>query len=280
MTHRGKDLGLAARLAEALTKVHGVAGLCEGLMLLRRLVEEFWDDLTPSIEGEHGLEGRLAAFHWLEDPDRGALFPGAVRMIPLVVVGSKQYSWFTWRRIQEKGDDLGWKAFECTAREMTYDDCAANLGRLVDARAELDRLVTAVVDRSGMDDFQMPSLRQAICDGEGLMRMIVAHHPGHDPGPSLGREIAVPGEDRPGEPDVDPGYPGDVPIYSREQIYEFLGQLADMLQGIEPHSPVPYLLRRAVELGSLPFPQLMKELVKEPGSYGRMCHELGIKDVS
>ena len=32
---------------------------------------------------------------------------------------------------------------------------------------------------------------------------------------------------------------------------------------MEPHSPIPILIQRAVELGSLPFPQLMGALAKD-----------------
>ena len=36
-------------------------------------------------------------------------------------------------------------------------------------------------------------------------------------------------------------------------------QVADALARIEPHSPIPDLLRRAVELGRMPFRRLIKE---------------------
>src|SRR5262245_57946224 len=40
---KSKDLGVAARLAEALFRRHGFAALPEGFRLLRRLVAECWD---------------------------------------------------------------------------------------------------------------------------------------------------------------------------------------------------------------------------------------------
>ncbi len=53
-----KDLLIAARLTEALTKLHGFAGLRDGLRLMRRLVVECWDRLNPAIESEDDLEIR------------------------------------------------------------------------------------------------------------------------------------------------------------------------------------------------------------------------------
>ena len=51
-----------------------------------------------------------------------------------------------------------------------------------------------------------------------------------------------------------------------------------VLQQLEPHSPIPYLLNRAVELGTFPFPELMKNLILNADVLKLMNRELGIKD--
>ena len=43
-------------------------------------------------------------------------------------------------------------------------------------------------------------------------------------------------------------------VDSRAQVYQQLAQAAAMLQRLEPHSPIPYLINRAVELGACPSP--------------------------
>ena len=67
---------------------------------------------------------------------------------------------------------------------------------------------------------------------------------------------------------------------TRADIYARLGEAADQLERMEPHSPVPYLIRRAVELGRLPFPEMMKALVREEfkNALAEMNRELGIKE--
>src|SRR5436190_1554738 len=42
LTEKSKDLLVAARLTEALTKQHGFAGLRDGLHLMRELVQNCW----------------------------------------------------------------------------------------------------------------------------------------------------------------------------------------------------------------------------------------------
>jgi type VI secretion system protein ImpA len=61
-------------------------------------------------------------------------------------------------------------------------------------------------------------------------------------------------------------------------VYQRLTEAADVLAQLEPHSPVPYLIRKAVEFGSLPFPQLMRALIREEQVISEMNRELGIKE--
>jgi predicted component of type VI protein secretion system len=59
-------------------------------------------------------------------------------------------------------------------------------------------------------------------------------------------------------------------------VYRQLAQAAEVLQQLEPHSPVPYLIRRAVELGDLPFPDMIRKLIREATVLAELDRELGI----
>ena len=52
---------------------------------------------------------------------------------------------------------------------------------------------------------------------------------------------------------------GDGPITSRAQAYKMLDAAADYLLRAEPHSPAPYLVKRAVTWGRMPLQDLLKE---------------------
>jgi type VI secretion system ImpA family protein len=51
---KSKDLDVAIWLAEALTRKHQLPGLCEGLLLIRKLLESFWDTIHPALDPEDG----------------------------------------------------------------------------------------------------------------------------------------------------------------------------------------------------------------------------------
>ncbi len=65
---------------------------------------------------------------------------------------------------------------------------------------------------------------------------------------------------------------------SRGAAYRQLTQAAEYLQQTEPHSPIPYLVHRAVKLGQLPFPKLVQQLVREEGILNEPCREFGITE--
>ena len=55
----------------------------------------------------------------------------------------------------------------------------------------------------------------------------------------------------------------DGPIGSRAEAFERLREAADFLLRTEPHSPVPYLVMRAVSWEHLPLPELLAELLQK-----------------
>ena len=65
---------------------------------------------------------------------------------------------------------------------------------------------------------------------------------------------------------------------NRKEAYATLESLADYLSAVEPHSPTPYLLRRAVKWGSMPLPELMAEIIREEGDLNRLANVLGLKE--
>ena len=83
LTAGGKDIHAAARLVEASTKLHGAAGLRDGLRLLQRMVAECWDRMYPVPSNGDTTDIRESPIIWLNDIGRGARFPQTIANIPL-----------------------------------------------------------------------------------------------------------------------------------------------------------------------------------------------------
>jgi len=259
-----KDLLVAARLTEALTRLHGFAGLRDGLKLLRVLVESCWERLHPEIE-DGDLEVRAGPFLWLDDADRGARFPSTVREIPLFIGTARQYSWRDWRQVQDGRGSVTREEIDQAILATTREHCQTIAEDVDSAITELNGLTQALSTRLGSLAPGFTSLGPAISDCRLLVQQVLAKK-----GPALAAREAPAADGATLAAADSSRRPA-----SREEIYRQLLAAAEALRDMEPHSPVPYLIIKAVELGQLPFPQLMQRLIREETVLTEMSRELG-----
>lgn len=66
-------------------------------------------------------------------------------------------------------------------------------------------------------------------------------------------------------------------ITNRKVAFERLKEVADFLRRTEPHSPVSYLVNRAVKWGEMPLESVLGELVKNKDERLRIMETLGVK---
>jgi type VI secretion system protein ImpA len=273
LTKTSKDLLVSARLTEALVKQHGFAGLRDGLHLMRLLVEQCWDRLNPVIE-DGDLEVRAGPFNWLADAEKGARFPNSVRRVAFVVDEksgqgdkAKKYSWMEWRLSQDGKGTVTRADFDSAIMETPREHFLAieeDINQCVD---ELTQLLQVLNGKMASTAPGLIDLRAAVEDCRKLVKQMLGQK---------GGESGAAGEESEGASAEGRGVAGKVG--SRDQAYRQLAQAAALLRQLEPHSPIPYLIQRAVELGSMPFPQLIKALIREQNVLSELNRELGIKE--
>jgi type VI secretion system protein ImpA len=268
LKNSSKDLMLAARLTEALTKLHGFAGLRDGFRLLRRMVEEAWDRIRPTIE-DGDLEVRAAAFNWLDDADRGARFPTTVRSAPVVQGELGGYGWLAWRQSMDGKGPVPREEFEKAVAAASRESCQALADDLEATRQEVQLLLEQLNAKMGAVSPGLTGFRPAVEDCRTLVLQILERK---GPAPVVAEEGAA--ETRGGDS------PNSLAprAATRDDIYRQLYQSAAALQQLEPHSPIPYLVFRAVELGALPFPQLIRALIRDMSVLTELNRELGIPE--
>jgi type VI secretion system protein ImpA len=266
-----KDLLVAARLTEALTKRHGLAGLADGLVLMRKLVEECWDRLHPKIE-DGDLEIRAGPFNWLSDDGRGARFPHSLRTLPLFRDEQEFYGYRDWRMAQDGKGKVSRESVEKAINAADRLYCHTLVEDIVRSQAELTALTHTLNERLGSAAPGMTDVRKALDDILVLAREVLQRKGG----PIVAETPAVNGAAS--ENSTAPAAKPD--RLTRDDLYGRLTETADLLEKMEPHSPVPYLIRRAVALGSLPFPQLMKAMIREDYAAAliELNRELGITE--
>ena len=315
LAERSKDLQIAARLVEALAVRHGYAGLAAGLTVLTGLVERYWDSAHPKPAGRD-LSERLTPFEWLEAklPQRLSLMPASdppAERGQRCSFADLQMAVHLERVAQR--DPKAFKQAEsggAVTRAVVDKSVALTAGGFYqtrelacrDALAALDRLGAALDAACPDDGLTFGALREALNEQLGMHQACLRDKglapldapaaaepdaPAADapatqaprPAPNQRGDTAMTDSPHAGAPagaaDGEPDAP--VPaIRSREDAYARIAQVADYLQRTEPHSPTPYLLRRAIHWGRLDLNQLLLELTSNGMEFMQVMRLLGI----
>ncbi|HEV7859639.1 MAG TPA: type VI secretion system protein TssA, partial [Pyrinomonadaceae bacterium] len=301
-----KDLRIGAWLAEALVQLHGFTGLRDGLKIMRGLQENFWADLYPEIEDDD-LDARANALSWLDQ--HLAL---ALKRVPITEgTGGLRYAYHQWEESQafdipadtgnldsaelERLNDLRvqaadedkitseqWRAAKNTTGRRFYEETFAVLGDCWKEFQALDAVMDEKFER------QSPGLRALQVTLEDLLALVER----------------IVREKRVLEPDADVALVGDgnqtsLPVdgdghsrapsamqlrgsagltaASRQEAYQKLAEAAAYFREAEPHSPVSYLVERAIRWGQMPLDSWLAEVVKSEEVLSALRETLGIK---
>ncbi len=260
-----KDLEVALRLTEALVKLHGFAGLRDGLHLLHELAAQCWDRLHPIPDEGEGMGVRGERFYWITENESGARFPQSVRAIPLVKVKDQGLSYQDLVAALSGQGPVPAAAFE--SAEPIHGDVAEDVAQCT---LELNGLEKILEEKCGPDAPALTGLRLALEECHKYMTKVMRQFAPASAG----------GADSPNGAEEGPGFAGGgnpPAVGSREEAYRHLAHIANVLEQLEPHSPIPDMLRRAIELGKMPFRQLIQELIRDPNQLTEVRREFGLK---
>ncbi len=296
-----KDLRVVCHLTEAAMHRFGLAGLRTGIVLLRRLCEENWDSLAPAVDPDDP-EVRCAPLeNLLDDPNHGPRLPTALRALPILPTDPQPVSLIT--ALATK-DEKAASDLSASIDRIPVETANTLSSELNETSGELDALQHVLLERMGdyaptflhlresldllrqwLDKVLEPQLRSGPVAAESDSPVpppdVPATADDSDDGASAGgvirRDRAI------GRRDPAGGDPGEAPerVLDRTDVlradaYRQLTRAADVLRRIEPHSPIPYMVQRAVRLGQLPLPELMAVIVRDESTLATYSRELGL----
>jgi type VI secretion system protein ImpA len=269
---RSKDLQLAAWLAEAWARLYGFAGLANGAKLITALSGAFWDTLYPEID-EEGVGARVAPVAWMA----GDRFLFTVKSIPITApVGedAAAFAWNDWEVSRQQPAHVN----VLVSASLTPDLYFAALSRdIAAAVGAIDALKALLVERLGDADAPtLTPLRNVLIEMTEFVARVRQDRPDVEEVPRMELVPQPPPDDSSAIREM-PSPPGS-PIASRADAYQRLREAADFLMRTEPHSPVPYLIRRAISWGHMSLADVLDELLHKNADLATIYTLLGIKE--
>jgi type VI secretion system protein ImpA len=296
LTHQTKDVQIAAWLLEAASHLRGFAGLAEGSAVLLGLCKRFWSDLHPPASEDGTF--RAAPFDWLNEK-----FSSDVLAIPVAVPKgdrSLAVTWNDWNRaiwlenmLLKNAEDPEFLAqVEDSITQTVFTERVAKTPRaFFEAQHEtldlavghLQELELLLDEAMGPVSPSLVRLRENMVKIREWTRVTLrttappaslADQAPEDMAEDAPMTPTVPAAQDGPLPDAPPVSPGV--FRSRRDAYQAIEQAARYLRAIEPHSPAPYLILRAVAWGEKPLADLIVELRKNGLDLESLSNLLGL----
>jgi len=294
---RSKDLQIAAWLTEALTRMNGFPGLRDGFRVLRELQQTFWDTLHPQIE-DGDTEFRAGLLSYLNESSAVSARESlgtAIEAIPLTIRLSEggPYGYADRRDSREVENlklqdpakhqaavDAGrlpgeqWDRAVAAGNRAFYEPLYADAN---EALEECDRLQATIVERFGSNAPSLLNVRKSIEDSRDLLWRILGEKRRLEPDLE---ELAA------GEPAEGPSAAGQasgpLPLEPRDRAdaVRRLAAVASFFKRTEPHSPVAYLVQKAMRWAEMPLEAWLQEVLADENAMARVREMLGIKGES
>ena len=291
LSTKTKDIQIGAWLTEALIKQHGFLGLRDGLKLLAGFQDAFWETLYPEIE-DGDQEARANAITWLDTQSmmaiKGAPFTG--------VAGYSFLDWedsakFDFPEVidnllpDEKERVSKLKAQAEKERRITGDLWRKEIGQTRrasveatnyaveecwQALADLNRVIEEKYERNQMPG--LSNLKKVLDEVHTQVKKLLEEKRREEPDEVLVEEN---GEVLEGSASSPSGGSAGGAINSRREALKRLDEIASFFQSTEPHSPVSYLVQKAVKWGNMPLENWLQEVIKDDSVLSQLRETLG-----
>jgi type VI secretion system protein ImpA len=276
LSSEAKDLEVACWYTEALIRKSGFQGLRDGFSLIRQLIEQYWHDGLYPVADEDGVETRVAAISGLNGEGTEGVLLASMRSTHIT-------------------DDIQPGPFSLWQYKQ-----AADIKRISDTKTRSEQIskvgfsmddIDRVVEQSSPDWFinLRDDITECLSEYKSISNLLIEHCGSHD-APSTSKIIELleetlgavnhiakhklpatpisdnlPEQQTVSESSPDQALPGNIPG-SRDEAFKQIATISDFFRRTEPHSPISYVLDRAINWGGMSLDELIGELIPDSSS--------------
>ncbi|TVS20341.1 MAG: type VI secretion system protein TssA [Planctomycetaceae bacterium] len=274
LLERTKDLRVAVLLARALLYTQGLPGFCQGLAVLRGLVERYWDEVHPQLDPDDDLDPTLRVNTLINLCDYESCLR-ALHAAPLIfsdVIGPVTYRDYMLAigEISPREDEQPREMSDIEGVLLNEDiekiqQQAEVLRRALDDTGAIEDAVTAAVGAgrsASLEPLQSPLMKMHRLLEKYLdQRGVESDEDGDEEEDEFAAADFDDDEtDSPVNRRSSSRSSSSGEIRNREDVLRMLDKICEFYEKHEPSSPVPLLLKRAKRVATMTFLELLREL--------------------
>ncbi|GAF60037.1 hypothetical protein JCM18902_2932 [Psychrobacter sp. JCM 18902] len=301
LSHTSKDMKLALWYVDALSHTDHLAGISQGLSLLQALNDEYWLTMYPPLDGEEdSMDIRAGLLSWFVKA-----LTDDIKQLSLAdsKAGSYNYNYYLTARDHDKqrqqnpdnesSNQLTLSDYNHaikTSSETWQQALMSNLKKITD---QWQALTDQLNDLMGMDapvfapvtDLLVAltqHLRPLIPEYSDTTSSVSAQESVADTMDSMGDSNSAISDGGQATSTKNIGSTSFNPSNrdhqsNRQQALKLLGQIQDYFATNEPHSPVTFLLGRAIDWADMPLDQWLTHIIKNEDQLAILSDMIGIK---
>jgi len=296
LSHTSKDMKLALWYVDALSHTDHLAGISHGLNLLQALNDEYWLTMYPPLDGEEdSMDIRAGLLSWFVKT-----LTDDLKQLPLADTKTGNYNYNYYLTARDHDKQRQQNPDSETTSQLTLNDYnqaiknsseswqQALMKDLNVITEQWQALNDQLNDLMGMDAPVFAPVTDLLAAMTQHLRSLLpeqvdnADDMGQDAVSTMTNEEMV-GEDN-GQQAVSKNVtttsfnPSNRDHQSnRRQALKLLGQIQDYFATNEPHSPVTFLLGRAIDWADMPLDQWLTHIIKNEDQLATLSDMIGIQ---
>lgn len=269
LSNKSKDLEIFAWLIEALLRVYQFAGLAQGFAVAIELIDVFWETLFPIME-DNDLSAKLAAFIGLNGEDSPGSLIQPIKSVSITAVKSgRNFALCHYlhalelekisdtQKKNQRIKELGYHLHEIqqAVKDSPPKFYQSLLSALTLCQENHKKLDETFFRHCGVNAPPTSYIRNALVDVQDHIHFLLQDLPVSSP--------SVISENTTVKESVSITNLTEIRFNNRAEALNLLNSISAYFSKLEPHSPVPFLLNRAVRWANMPLPELWRELIVE-----------------
>ena len=299
LSHTSKDMKLALWYVDALSHTDHLAGISQGLSLLQTLNDEYWLTMYPPLDGEEdSMDIRAGLLSWFVKA-----LSDDIKQLSLSDTKTEKYNYNYYLTARDHDKQRQQNPDSETSNQLTLSDYnhaiktssetwqQALMSNLSKVTEQWKALTDQLNDLMGMDAPVFAPVTDLLVALTQHLRPLIPEY--SDTSSVSAQESVADTMDSIGESAMSDssGQAASTKNISstsfnpsnrdhqsnRQQALKLLGQIQDYFATNEPHSPVTFLLGRAIDWADMPLDQWLTHIIKNEDQLAILSDMIGIK---